>query len=296
MKMPAFLESSSGRGRDREGMVHPEIPGLDSTDAGLPLERARLDEIFTAQYPRLIQFLLGAYKVEPDLAEDIVQSAYARLAGLLDQGKIIRASDPEAFFKKSVKNLLLNYFERSARHDVPLDAALDPRDRSQRQPISTIEAREKLAKAERSWSELSDPERKLLTLIDQDGHSLKEAAARLELPYKAAATAYQRAHKKLRLELGRHWSTFILPADGDHYAPRGRKAMLAEIDGLPREHRELLQARLVEALPEDAAAARLDLGPKELPTRFEHALLLLERKTGLGREEIRRALEKTRGS
>lgn len=159
-------------------------------------------------------------------------------------------------------------------------------------PLSRIVGQEQISVVLEAFKALPEMERTLVTLVDQETIPLPDAARRLNLTYASAAGLYARVHRKLQAALGRSWSTYILPADGNGHKPRTRRALLRHIEELPRDYRAVLMVKYVEGSPDADVAVRLGVSREAFAARLKTAEEHLEKKTGLCMVEIVAALGK----
>lgn len=276
--------------------MNPHDAATPGTSSATVLDSERLTAIFNDHQEDILNFLVGHHRAPIDLAEEALAATFAKLFEDALQGRPRFAETSAlAYVKGAALNCLKNSLRASPLKEVPLHSSVEVgQDATQRRPVSIIQAKEKLDVVKAQWNALPLKERELLTHVDQEGLMLKEAAERMGLQYKDAASTYRRAHRALREELGRHWSTFILPID--EYKPRGRAAVLRHIDGLPREYRDVLRAKHVEGLSDPMAAAKLDLSIGTYRDRLRRGEEHLEHKTGMTLPEILMALKNTSGS
>jgi RNA polymerase sigma factor (sigma-70 family) len=266
----------------------PSSDSAPSEPARTVFDRETTLEQFSLSQAALIRYLqkpLGATAAD---AEDVVAELFHNLLEAAAAGTpFVAIANPNEYLRTMAENGLNMMRRRKRAVDEPSPLYIDP---SQRRGESILVAREKLEKVRARWNQLSEKERTLLTLVDEEGLGIKEAGARMGLENKDATTTYERAHRELEEELGKNWSTFILRATGDTYKPRTREGMLRLMGNLPREYREVLGLSLVEGLPEGEAARRLNLPSETLQRTLESGLRHLLNMSGMTMDEIQAAL------
>jgi RNA polymerase sigma factor (sigma-70 family) len=269
---------------------------LDSgaQDGGEVFDRETILRHFDAHQDALVRYLINPLGADLDTAEDIVSALFAKLLDAAAVGNPFVATESPLEYLRTMAANGMGMLRRKTRREAGMPS--DRLDSSQRQAPSILIAREKLQKVRDRWNALSEKERTLLTLVDHESLPLTEAAARMSLAYKDASTTYERAHRELEAELGKNWSTFILPASGDTYKPRTREGMLKVIGNLPPEYREILRLSLAEGLDADSAARRLTLSPVVFRERLETGRSHLLKKSGMTMDEILSALRKPLGT
>lgn len=280
-------------------------PGAGTAGGGDVLDRKRIEALF-AHTDALISFLTREHRISIDVAEEVTASVFAELLEAASTGAPrVVASDAKAlpYLKEAVRRAAFNFRSNLANQDQALGneamgAGSDMVDPAQRRPLSIIDAEQKWRTAKTAWDRLPQRTRQLLTLVDFEDVPLAEAARTLGLEQREAYDLYEETHRDLARELGRTWSTFIVPAPKDlskgGYKPRTRRAALEHIDDLPKEQRDVLRATHVDELPEMDAARRLGLSPEGLRERLQRANELLSQKTGCTVDEIRAALANRR--
>ena len=122
------------------------------------------------------------------LAEDLCQDAYVKV---LEKLKSLRkAGDFQAWLYRTAKNLYIDRWRRAKRHEpLPLDSVQESLGtQAEPMPDLVLEIRGALASL--------DPEdQALLLLIDQQGHSYKEAAEILGLSEAAVTSRIHRVRR-----------------------------------------------------------------------------------------------------
>lgn len=273
------------------------MPPSDSAPpdpAGTVFDRETTLRYFYSHQDALIRYLQKPLGATVETAEDVVAEMFHRfLEAVAKNSPYVATASPNEYLRAAAENEL-NHVRRRKRR--AKGAPGERIDSSQRRPESILIAREKLEKVRARWNLLPEKERTLLTRVDEEGLSLKDAADRMGLAYKDATTTYERAHRELEAELGKNWSTFILPADGDTYKPRTREGMLRVMGDLPPEYRDVLRLSLVEGVPETEAAADLRLSLETFRQRLESGRGHLLKTSGMTMDEIQASLRKKLGS
>jgi len=125
---------------------------------------------------------------DPRLSEDLCQDTYVKVLEKLKS--LRRAGDFHGWLYRTAKNLYIDQWRRARRHEpLPLDSLEEHRDPpSERMPDLVLEIRAALAC-------LDLENQLLLLLIDQQGHSYKEAAEILGLSEAAVTSRIHRVRK-----------------------------------------------------------------------------------------------------
>ena len=274
-----------------------ERPAEDPT-GGEVLDREKSRGLYDRYWRSLVRYLVDKLEADHNSAEDAVSDVLAQIMEDADKGTPhVVTKDTASYLRVLVKNQYLQADRKKKPIGVKEHQTLDDNsDESQRRAPSILIAREMLDKVRARLEALSEKERQLLTLVDQEGLEIQAAADRLGLKRTDAWTTYSRAHRALEEELGKNWSTYILPADGDTYKPRTREGLLKKVDELPPEYREVLHLSLGEGLDEAGIVLRLQLSAAVAKERSARGLEYLQKKTGMSIDEIQAALRKKLGN
>jgi RNA polymerase sigma factor (sigma-70 family) len=272
-------------------------PPADGAQGGEVLDRERSRALYDQYWRSLVGYLVEKLGADHNSAEDAVSDVLAKIMEDADKGTPqIVTKDTATYLRVSVKNQYRHEDRKKKPIGVKEHQTLDDNsDKSQRRAPSILIAREMLDKVRARLDALPETERKLLTLVDQDGLEIQEAAVQLGLKSNDAWAVYSRAHRALEEELGKNWSTYILPADSNTYKPRTREGLLKKVEELPPEYRESLRLSLGEGLGEDGLAERLHLSPAATKDLVAKGLAHLQKKTGMEMEEIQAVLRKKLG-
>lgn len=234
-----------------------------------------------------LKYLENEFKLSPADAEELVADLFGDLFARHADGRPAQIGvddDPRHYLFGLLRNNAVNRKTWRKRH--PLVAEPEKFNELARGPLSTIVGKEQLEVALAALKDLPEQDLRLLTLVDQEGLELWDAARQLKLNRKTASTMYNRAHRKLRVALGQHWSTYIVPAGSDSYKPRTRDAVAEHVMELPKDYREILLERHLAGVDEVAAARKLGLSAAAFAERLAAAESHLETKTGLSMAEI----------
>jgi RNA polymerase sigma-70 factor (ECF subfamily) len=125
---------------------------------------------------------------DPRLSEDLCQDTYVKVLQKLKS--LRKASDFRGWLYRTAKNLYIDQWRRAKRHEpIPLDSAEERHGtRVERMPELVLEIRAAL-------SSLDLENQVLLLLIDQQGHSYKEAARVLGISVAAVTSRIYRARR-----------------------------------------------------------------------------------------------------
>jgi RNA polymerase sigma-70 factor, ECF subfamily len=170
---------------------------LDATGQNNPRAAAR--EGLTAAYdrygPALYRYALMIC-AHPALAEDAVQQAFAKLAGLAT--RVAELDSLEAYLRVAVRReayRLLAAPRLAAVDGAEMPALLEPVEAG----LERAEQREALEAALRT---LPAEQREIVLLKVYEGRTFQEIAEWLEIPLNTAASRYRYAMEKLRALLG----------------------------------------------------------------------------------------------
>ena len=125
---------------------------------------------------------------DPRLSEDLCQDTYVKV---LEKLKSLRkAGDFQGWLYRTAKNLYIDQWRRAKRHEpVPLDSVEERQGpRAEGMPDLVLEIRAAMAS-------LDLKDQVLLLLIDQQGHSYKEAAGILGLSEAAVTSRIHRVRR-----------------------------------------------------------------------------------------------------
>ncbi len=263
----------------------PEVRILD------PDYIAQLSDTYVEDLSRVLKH---EFHLQRQDAEDVLANLFGELFAKHASGQPVHIGahdNPRDFLYRMLKNDAIDK-KRWFKAHPGAEASPDIVAQGVPSPLSQIVGQEQISEALKAFDALPEKERALLTLVDQEQVSLRDAARRVELPYKTAADLYARVHRKLQAALGRRWSTYIVPADDRTYKPRTRRGVLGHIDELPLDYRAALLAKYVEGSPDADIAVRLGVSREAFAARLKTAETHLEKKTGLSMAEIVTALGK----
>jgi len=159
----------------------------DLVEAAKRGDEGALSRLIERSQTRLFRFCLYLTG-DPRLSEDLCQDTYVKV---LEKLKSLRsAADFHGWLYRTAKNLYIDQWRRAKRLEpLPLDSEPERRGApAERLPDLALEIRAALASL--------DPEHQvLLLLIDQQGHSYKEAAAILGLSEAAVTSRIHRIRR-----------------------------------------------------------------------------------------------------
>jgi len=159
----------------------------DLVQAAKSGDRGALSLLIERSQTRLYRFCLYLTG-DPRLSEDLCQDTFVRV---LEKLKGLRkAGDFQGWLYRTAKNLYIDRWRRAKRHQpVPLDSVEDRRAApAERVPDLALEIHAALAS-------LDLESQVLLLLIDQQGHSYKEAAGILGLSEAAVTSRIHRVRR-----------------------------------------------------------------------------------------------------
>jgi RNA polymerase sigma-70 factor (ECF subfamily) len=124
---------------------------------------------------------------DPRLSEDLCQDTFVKVLEKLTS--LRKGGDFQGWLYRTAKNLYIDQWRRAKRHEPePLDCVEERRDAPERMPELVLEIRSALA--------CLDPENQvLLLLIDQVGHSYREAGEILGLSEAAVTSRIHRVRR-----------------------------------------------------------------------------------------------------
>jgi RNA polymerase sigma factor (sigma-70 family) len=274
--------------------MSPDSPQSAGESAGTALDAERIGQFYLEHRQPIVNHLVHRQGADLSTAQDVVSDMFAQMLRAAASGSpaVITGSIFSYLLKAAVNDF--KNLKSSPAHEIA--ESRDREDPSQRRAPSILVSQEVLGKVRARWDALPEKERTLLKLVDQDGLEIREVAKQMGLAYEVAAKTYQRAHRALEEELGKNWSTYILPAGSGSYKPLTREGMLRRIDQLPKEYREVVRPILSDGLSEQVLVSRLQLSPGAVRDRHETGLQHLMKMTGMSMDEIRAALRSPLGS
>jgi len=158
---------------------------------------SRLEEIYRAERPSLLRRL--ARRASIDQAEDIIQQVFVRLAG---RAETVAAIDhPSRYLGEAVRNLERDEARAAARHNRHHHVPLDDVDIVGIDPISHLEARDRLARIEQGLDRLKPLTRNVFLARRLDGYSYAEIAEQTGLSVRGVEKQMSRAIKQLARHL-----------------------------------------------------------------------------------------------
>jgi len=224
-------------------------------------DAAAAEELYSVYYHRVKEFIVkrGANFVD---AEDIAQEALiAGLEGL----KAGRKPERLTMWLFGIARHL------SYRRSLPADeeAMRQVVDSKRRSAKSMAIRREMHALLERALEKMTPCDRQIVDLHYRSGLSRKEVAERLDLPMDAIHARCDRAHRRLRQALSRHFTTVTL-SDLD-----AGGISLQDIRALRPAFRQVILAKHLQGLSDAEASLRLQLPEATFRARLESAYEML---------------------
>lgn len=140
----------------------------------------------------IYRFCLGMLGRRED-AEDAVQSLWLKLAR--SPGMLAAAADPQAYLWAVARNLVKSRLRRRALEFLWTPALDDPAELLLAGEAAPDDRRRDLVRA---VAKLRPRLREVVLLVGIEGHTLEEAALRLDIPRGTAASRYHAALEKLR--------------------------------------------------------------------------------------------------
>jgi len=158
---------------------------------------SRLEEIYRAERPSLLRRL--ARRASIDQAEDIIQQVFLRLAGRAET--VVAIDHPSRYLGEAVRNLQRDEARAAARHNRHHHVPLDDVDIVGIDPISHLEARDRLARIEQGLDRLKPLTRNVFLARRLDGYSYAEIAEQTGLSVRGVEKQMSRAIKQLARHL-----------------------------------------------------------------------------------------------
>jgi RNA polymerase sigma factor (sigma-70 family) len=265
------------------GAEHADAEFAPETPGGKILDQAAAGALYETHAVKLTRTLAQIFPDWASNVDDAVADVFAHILKRCSAGGTFRIDKDEWqwLMRAGRRRMVFLGKREAARSAGQLDSSYDPIDPGQRQPGSIVLGEEALRKAQASFAALSNLERQIVKLKDEEGLDLRDVASQMGVSYESARKSYQRAKATLEAYRGQYSSTFITPAGKGMHKPGSRKAALEEIGLLPKEASDVLQARYVQGEGDREAARRLDLSVEAYLRRLRHAEELLLIKCGL---------------
>lgn len=181
---------ASGNSRELDSSVDARVIHPDPLDT---LAAGRLDAMYRAQQPSLLRRL--ARRAGIDHAEDLVQQVFVRLAGRHDI--IAQIDAPASYLSEAGRNALRDDHRAAARRSLPAHVSLDDVTVAGPDPVTHLEARDRLARLELALGRLKPLTRNVFLARRLDGYSYTEIAERTGLSVRAVEKQMSRAIQQL---------------------------------------------------------------------------------------------------
>lgn len=149
-----------------------------------------LGMLYRTHRGRLLRFVRR--RGRGDDAEDIVQQAYCRVAGL-GRSKLDMIETPEAYLLKASENLIRDEARMRARHSADQHVSDDKVPLQGHDQIAVLEARDALRRIEAALARLTPRTREIFLAHRIDGYSYAEIASRTGLSIKTVEMHMTRA-------------------------------------------------------------------------------------------------------
>lgn len=150
-----------------------------------------LELLFRSQRPKLLRFL--ARRTTNDDAQDLVQQAFTRLAGL-DEDRMSAINCPEAYLHRTATNLLANEAKTARNRSLHLADSVELVAADQ---FEALEARDMLRRLEAAMLKLRPRTREIFMAHRIDGFSYVEIAQQTGLSIKGVESQMSRAIAQL---------------------------------------------------------------------------------------------------
>ncbi|WP_225008099.1 RNA polymerase sigma factor [Novosphingobium percolationis] len=161
------------------------------------LAARRLDVMYRAERPSLLRRL--ARRAGIDQAEDIVQQVFVRLAGRRET--IAQIEAPAGYLAEAARNALRDDHRAATRRSTSAHVSLDDVTLPGPDPVSHLEARDRLARLERALGRLKPLTRNVFLARRLDGYSYAEIAEQTGLSVRAVEKQMSRAIQQLARHL-----------------------------------------------------------------------------------------------
>ncbi|WP_408589411.1 RNA polymerase sigma factor [Novosphingobium sp.] len=189
MKRLAITCPEDGLGRERAdtGPVAPPDP----------VAAAQLEQIYRAERPSLLRRL--ARRTGIDQAEDIVQQIFVRLAARAETVDAIGV--PARYLGEAARNVQRDEARVAARRSQYQHVSIEDVDIMGGDPISHLEARDRLARLEQGLERLKPLTRNVFLARRLDGYSYAEIAEQTGLSVRGVEKQMSRAIRQLARHL-----------------------------------------------------------------------------------------------
>lgn len=171
-----------------------------SHDSATPLQDV-LGKLYRMERPELLRFL--SRRTPDDCAEDMVQQLFTRMAARSEDHAAAIAS-PRAYLRQAARNLVRDHARAAARSNAHLHISTDDVPLCDGDPISALEARDRLARLEQAVLRLKPLTRQIFLACRLDGYSYVEIAEQTGLSVRGVEKQMSRAIKHLGRHLRHH--------------------------------------------------------------------------------------------
>ncbi len=274
MDSDAGRESVTKEGEERLHELTADF--LSSRDPNSP-DPQLVAELYMATFQNIVRhFERGAN--DRSRAEDAAQEGFKALQAFYENHKAL-PDRPMAFLLEAARNWLINKAnEASSRRNVSLgnvDSSMPDLRPDAREPFEAVASAEIKEAANAALEELDETTRKIIELHREDNSKpWDEIAEAVGLPNGGIAREkFYSAVSHVRGALGRHFSSFVAPADRHmRRFINSRKSAEQAIDLLPPPYDKILNMLLVKKMTEKEIAARLGVSLEEVKRNHERAL------------------------
>jgi len=169
-----------------------EADPLPPADRTTPPAADTLEQLYRTHWRKLLRF--ARRRGPPDLAGDIVQKLFARLAAQAGaSGAIAPIVAPDAFLQQAARNMLRDEARAAARRSAHLHVCADDVPLAAPDPVALLEARDRLQRLEVAVARLAPRTREIFLAHRIDGYSYGEIAHRTGLSVKTVEKHMSRA-------------------------------------------------------------------------------------------------------
>jgi RNA polymerase sigma-70 factor (ECF subfamily) len=173
---------------------------IEAPESAQAFSASSIEALYRAQAARLRRYV--SRRLGWDDAGDVVQEAFARLAGATSSGRTVIAV-PEAFITTVATNVLRDRARASARHAIQLRNLEDWTVPSSHDPHALLEDRESLRAVGRALAAMNPRRRRIFLLHRAENLTYAEVAETVGMSEKGVKKQMAKALVELRRAAGR---------------------------------------------------------------------------------------------
>lgn len=172
---------------------------IEPVDSSGSLSAGSLEALYRAQAGRLRRYV--SRRLGWDEAVDVVQEAFAKLAGATSAGQTV-LDVPEAYATTVTKNVLRDRARAAARHALQLQALADRAEPLVHDPHALLEDRDDLRAVARALSDMNPRRRKIFLLHRTENLTYAEIGETVGMSEKGVKKQMAKALLELRCAVG----------------------------------------------------------------------------------------------